>query len=576
MMLIRTVAAAAAVTLAACIPVAVDPAPLRLSIVGTSDLHGGVLADDTGRGGLALLAGYLQNLRAAREADGGRVLLIDAGDLFQGTLESNLNEGAVVVSAYNALGYTASAIGNHEFDFGPVGEAATPRTTRDDPRGALKARAAGARFPFLAANIIDESTGRPIAWANVKPSVIVDAAGIRVGIVGLTTAATLTLTIAANTKGLAIAPLAESLEKEAARLRREGAAIIIATAHAGGRCSAFDNPADVSSCEPDSEIFTVARALPPGLVDVIVAGHRHQGIAHEVAGIAVISAYSSGRAFGRVDLIVDRPSGRVKSRRIFPPHDVCASEEPVSGKCAAPGSASSAIASYEGRPVRSSAEIASILAPAVARARELKEKPLGATLEGAFPHAVTQESALGNLIADWMRGVAPQADVALTNGGGLRADVAAGPLTYGRLYEVMPFDNQVALLRLTGAELRTAVKNNLQQRGSLMILSGVRVAATCQGGELRVALRREAGAEIKDDEPLTIVTSDFLATGGDGFLTAIPQLDGRTSFPGTLVREEIARFLTGSPRIWRASDLLGPANRRLGYPGPRPVRCAGL
>src|SRR5438094_6772177 len=112
---------------------------ITLSVVGTNDLHGGVLADH-GRGGLALLDGYLRNLRAARSRDGGAVLLVDAGDLFQGTLESNLNEGAVVIAAYNALGYAASAIGNHEFDFGPVGAATTPQTASDDPRGALKAR----------------------------------------------------------------------------------------------------------------------------------------------------------------------------------------------------------------------------------------------------------------------------------------------------------------------------------------------------------------------------------------------------------------------------------------------------
>ena len=110
--------------------------PVTISIVGTNDLHGGILARD-GKGGLALFAGYVNNLRAARARDGGAVLVIDAGDMFQGTLESNLAEGSPVVAAYNALGYAAAAIGNHEFDYGPVGEAATPSKPGDDPRGAL-------------------------------------------------------------------------------------------------------------------------------------------------------------------------------------------------------------------------------------------------------------------------------------------------------------------------------------------------------------------------------------------------------------------------------------------------------
>src|SRR5438552_10278475 len=143
-------------------------AEITISVIATTDLHGGVLQRGE-RGGLALLGGYLRNLRAARARNGGAVLLVDSGDMFQGTLESNLNEGAAVVRAYNGLGYAAAAIGNHEFDFGPAGPKVTPEQPGDDPRGALKARAAEARFPFLAANIIDNATGQPVAWRNVKP-----------------------------------------------------------------------------------------------------------------------------------------------------------------------------------------------------------------------------------------------------------------------------------------------------------------------------------------------------------------------------------------------------------------------
>lgn len=142
--------------------------------------------------------------------------------MWQGKLESNLDEGASVVAAYNALGYAAAAIGNHEFDFGPLDPAATPRSPSDDPRGALKARAREARFPFLAANLIDTSSGQPTNWPNMKPSSVVLAAGIKVGIVGVLTASGLTETIAANVRGLALAPLAESVAVYANRLREEG------------------------------------------------------------------------------------------------------------------------------------------------------------------------------------------------------------------------------------------------------------------------------------------------------------------------------------------------------------------
>ena len=118
------------------------PARVTISIVGTNDLHGGIAPDPWARGGLTVFGGYVANLRAARAADGGAVLLLDAGDTFQATtatmrgLESNLSEGGVVVDAYNALGYDAMAIGNHDFEFGAADTG--PRQT--DLRGALESR----------------------------------------------------------------------------------------------------------------------------------------------------------------------------------------------------------------------------------------------------------------------------------------------------------------------------------------------------------------------------------------------------------------------------------------------------
>jgi len=126
--------------------------PRTLSIVSLNDLHGRIEA-------LPLFAGYVANVRAARAADGGGVLVLDGGDMFQGTLESNLGEGAAVVDAYSAIGFHAVAVGNHEFDFGPVGPRATPAGPGDDPRGALFAMAARAPFPFLVANL--RRTGGP-------------------------------------------------------------------------------------------------------------------------------------------------------------------------------------------------------------------------------------------------------------------------------------------------------------------------------------------------------------------------------------------------------------------------------
>src|SRR5207249_1499495 len=115
-------------------PTPATPARVTISVVGTNDRHGRIEA-------LPALGGYLANLRRARAREGGAVVLLDAGDMFQGTLPSNANEGAAVVRAYNVLGYAAAALGIHEFDFGPVGPAVTAKNPGEDPRGALRARA---------------------------------------------------------------------------------------------------------------------------------------------------------------------------------------------------------------------------------------------------------------------------------------------------------------------------------------------------------------------------------------------------------------------------------------------------
>ena len=176
---------------------------LIITVIGTNDVHGDLLPAPN-RGGLGIFSGYVSAMRSAR-ADDGTVLLIDAGDMWQGTLESNLVEGKSVVDAYNAMGYAAVTIGNHEFDFGPVGPNAVPAGDAEDPRGALKARATESDFPVLTANIVNSETGEPVEWDNVSPSVIVNAAGVRVGIIGLVTFNALQVTATGNTVGLSIA-----------------------------------------------------------------------------------------------------------------------------------------------------------------------------------------------------------------------------------------------------------------------------------------------------------------------------------------------------------------------------------
>ena len=557
-------------------PIVAPAAPaIILSIVGTNDLHGGILQRGD-RGGLALLGGYVANLRAARARDGGAVLLIDAGDMFQGTLESNLNEGASVTAAYNALGYAAAAVGNHDFDFGPVGPASTPQQASDDPRGALKARAAQAAFPFLAANLIDTATGRPVDWPNVKPSTIVTAAGVRIGIIGAITANARAVTIAANILDLQFAPLAETIAAEAKKLRADGASIVVVTSHAGGRCTSFTSPTDLSSCEPDEEIMRVARALPPGLVDVIVAGHAHSGMAHMVAGVGIIESYMGGRTFGRIDLVIDRATRRVLEKRLFAPRDLCARVDQGTTRCDPEGSSAARIrAEYEGAPVTPAPAIARAIAPAVQAAEGLKKTPLGVTLPGPVRRAGNADSPLGNLFTDAYRAGAPGADVSINNtSGGLRADLPAGPLTYGSVFEVMPFDNRLVTFRLTGAELRTVLATQISKVPALVGVSGLRLRVTCERGAVNVGMLRPNGAPVADTERLLIATTDFLATGGDAIFAPVTPPNGfEIERDIGLVRDVVVESLKTRGGTLREDQLVDPANPRWTLPGKPPVIC---
>ena len=483
-----------------------DHAPPRLvtlSIVGTSDLHGEAFPRN-GRGGLPLLAGYVNNLRAARAADGGAVLLLDSGDTYQGNVESNLSEGAVIVDAYNALGYTAQAVGNHDFDFGAA-DSPMARQLRGDLRGALKARAAQARHPFLAANLLDAASGHPVAWPHIRRSVIVDAAGVKVGIVGVMTVDGLRSTIAANVQGLRLAPLEPTISAEAAKLRADGAEVVIVAAHAGGRCDRFDEPTDLSSCDSESEIFQLARSLPHGLVDVIAAGHTHAGLGHQVDGIGIIQPFSRGQSFGRVDLAFDRTIRKVTRLQLFAPRLVCARQNPAATTCA-DGDSGAAI-EYEGRTVAPDPKIIAAMEPALRRVHELQASPIGVALDAPVRRIDDGRSPLGDFFADAMRAAVPGADVAaINNGARLWADLPAGPLTVGHLYDVFPFDNRLVRVSMSGADLSRWLANEIRQgRGSGVGISGVDLNITCLADGVHVDLMR--GTErIGDEARLVAVT----------------------------------------------------------------------
>jgi len=313
-------------------------------------------------------------------------------------------------------------------------------------------------------------------------------------------------------------------------------------------------------------------------VDVISAGHTHQAMAHDVAGIAVVEAYSGGRSFSRVDLTVDRSSAKVTGRQIFAPRDLCAREDPATHTCdAAAQTVKLVTARYENRLVTPDSAAAAAIAPAVRHALTVKNQPLGVFLETPIRRAEQTESALADLFGDGVLESTPGADVSIGNGGALRTDLPAGQLTYGQVYEVYPFDNRLVTLTLTGDQLARVVTYNLQRRElptEILVMAGLRVDAMCESGMLRVALTRKAGAPIRPDDRLTIVTSDFVASGGDGVLApAGPLGDIKSPAGAPILREAVANWLRHRGGRLNESQFLSPGNRRWRYPGERPVSC---
>jgi len=465
-----------------------------------------------------------------------------------------------VIAAYRVLNMTVATLGNHEFDFGPVADG-------QDPQGAIRARISEASFPILSANLVVRGSHASPPWDKLRRSVLLNLGGVRVGFVGLLTHETPSIVMSAWFTGLDVEPLAPALAQEASNLRRQGAELVIGIAHAGADCKDFTDPSDLSSCSPDAEIFDVARALPEGSVDAIFAGHTHAGVAHLVNGIPIVEAYARGRAFSRVDLRLDGATHRVLERKVFPPHELCP-KLTEDGPCT--------LTDYEGQSTTADPDVAEAIQPALARADHFRQAPLGCTVSEAMACEHGSESALGNLFADLLRESVSGADVAVLNGGSLRADLPAGQLSYGQLFEAMPFDNLVAKIQMTGAELKTVISTHLQHDAhGLISVSGIRVDARCGKSGAELKLVRDNGKAIADREILLVATSDYLATGGDGLFQPLAlsaqriQIDTSGSF-----RDALARSLKRHPQLSpRDPKIFDPARPRLALSSPRPLIC---
>jgi 2',3'-cyclic-nucleotide 2'-phosphodiesterase (5'-nucleotidase family) len=440
-----------------------------LRIIGTNDFHGALepRPDAAGvrRGGAAYVAAAID--RARKEcAPSCETLILDGGDMFQGTPASNLSYGRPVVDYYNRMGYAAAALGNHEFDWGV---------------DTLRARMRQARFGILGANV-RYTDGRDVPWIRNDTIVTRGQGRTKIGIIGVSTVSTPTTTRAGNVVGLRFDDPAPIVDSIARVLRRRGADFVVVIAHAGGTCGRDPG----ASC--NGEIIDFARKVTTK-VDAIVSGHSHSLLNTVVNGIPIVQARSTGRAIDVLDLPLGGNPG------LSPRHEV------------------RELAADTIKPL---ASIDSIVQRAVARVAPLVSRHI-ATIPSTLPREGPQYP-LGNLIADAQRW-AGKGDVAIMNNGGIRTELRAGDATYGSLFEIQPFGNTLYSLTMTGAQLRGLIEAMLGKSPVNDHVSGltIRYDPSKPKGSRLVSVTTADGAPLSEARSYNVILNDFLATGGEGY-----------------------------------------------------------
>ena len=451
---------------------AVAPAPVPMGasphlatgrwvrILATNDFHGALepRRDSRGvlRGGAAVLAAEIAKARAECRAPGCTTILLDGGDQFQGTPASNMGYGRPVVTLFNRLGRTASALGNHEFDWG---------------QDTLRARMREARYPFLAANVTD-TAGRDIPW--IPDDTLLTIGGLRIGIIGLATVATPTTTRPANVADLRFTDPVPVVNTRARALRERGAQLVIVVAHAGAFCALTPTP----SC--DGEIIELAQGITER-VDAIVSGHTHSPLTTVTNRIPIVQARSHGSALGILDISLSGAHPVIALRDILPDR---ATADPATD---------------------------SLVRAVTEPLKAIVNRPIAAVADPM------SGQVLGNFMADAYR-AAGEGDIGVMNRGGIRAGLDSGTVTYGELFEVAPFSNMLVRLTITGAGVRTWLEKAFGQRNPVALLSGVVVTydTTKAAGSRIVSVVMRSGEPLVDSQTYRFVYSDFLNANGDG------------------------------------------------------------
>lgn len=522
--------------------------PVALRVVALNDFHGALyetpLRDDPTRahGGLPLLVGAVEALRA-EDPD---LLVLDGGDLFQGSWPVNRSFGRASVDAFGLLGVDAAAVGNHEFDYGIAdGDGG-------DTLAGIRKRAADAPFAWLSANI-HTADGQPWAPPGIAPWVLVRRTGLRIGVIGLTTQDTPQTTTGSHVASLRFTDVVDAAAAALVEVQRRKADVVVIVGHLTGSCDAKGFVEAMPTCKPGGEIGRLLDGLPSAAVDLIVSGHAHTFLSTRVGETFVVENRDKGRVLGIVDLVVGRDGVDADASKLS--HWELLHDRVEPG-CEG-GEWPTGALDVGGRSVVPSAEALALIRRYEAEAGSLCD-PVGCASK-ALGRSREAESGVGDLVADAMRAAFPDTDVAVTNSGGLRDDLRAGTVRREHLQQIMPFDNRLVQVAMTGAQLRLLMRLGTSGGHGILQVSGLSLTmdpAASHGADLdadgavadwerdRLCDLEVNGEPVRDSTVYDVVTTDFLANGGDHMALAFGGVERQE---GPLLRDWLFQWVDDLP-----------------------------
>lgn len=435
-----------------------------VDILSINDLHGSLLKSGKNVG-IANLVNEVKIHRAANP----NTIFVAAGDLFQGSAESNLLYGKPVAAALKEAGLVASAIGNHEYDWG------TGYFTTWEKEGG---------FPFLAANIYDRTTGKPVAYAKPYHLIKLDN-GIKVAFIGLATPETAYKTNPEIVKDLEFKDPVTVLPQFIKEVRAAGANLVIALTHLG-------------AVQDQSGVITgeAADLAEVNGLDGIIAGHTHETIAGKVGNVPVVMAYYNGRSLGKLTFVFAKGAAK-------------------------PVAAQAKVDQLYLRQatLREDSATQNIVTKYLAQVQPILAQKIGVT-KVDLKHDPKAPSLMGEWVCEVMR-YRTGAQIAFQNGGGLRVSLPKGNLTIGDLYTLIPFDNTMVTAKLTGAQIIATIENGLgnPKLGYFGQTAGLLVEYDLSQpfGQRVIKIRLENGEPLLLDQLYTVVANDFMFSGGDEY-----------------------------------------------------------